>query len=271
MSNLLNKIAWESLDRQSNLYHGDCITIMDSLLETYPQGFCDMIFADPPYLLSNGGISCKNGKMVSVDKGTWDKSNGIDLDHQFTIEWLARCQRLLKPNGTLWVSGTMHVIYSIGFAMQRLGFKLLNDIIWEKPNPPPNLACRYFTHSTEIIIWASKNTKSKHCFNYSDMKNKNGGKQMKSVWRMTAPKKSEKFFGKHPTQKPVELITRCIEASTNIGDIIFDPFAGTSTTGVAALSLKRKFIGIELEENYITVSSKRLLALEQNLGDAHGT
>ena len=240
------------------LYHANCLELMDLIAEKHPQGCFDMIFADPPYFLSNGGITCQNGQMVSVNKGAWDKSQGIETNHAFNIEWLKRCQRVLKPNGTVWVTGTMHVIYSIGLAMQQLGFKMLNDIVWEKPNPPPNLACRYFTHATETVLWASKSINSKHCFNYDVMKAQNGGKQMKSVWRIKPPTTTEKLFGKHPTQKPIELLRRCIEASTNEGDFVLDPFAGSSTTGVAALDLKRKFCGIELEMNFIELSIKRL-------------
>ncbi len=221
-------------------------------------GCADMIFADPPYFLSNGGISCKSGKQVSVDKGSWDKSLGAEQNHEFNLEWLSLCQQLLKPNGTIWVSGTSHVIFSIGYAMQQLGFKLLNDIIWEKPNPPPNLACRNFTHATETVLWAAKNAKSKHYFNYSLMKKYNADKQMKSVWRFTAPKPSEKIFGKHPTQKPLELLRRCIEASTNEGDLIFDPFMGSGTTGVAAIELQRKFHGTELEIEFINLAKLRI-------------
>ena len=247
-------------DRQRGvyLYHANCLELMDSIAEKHPQGCFDMIFADPPYFLSNGGITCQNGKMVSVDKGAWDKSQGVDINHAFNIEWLKRCQQVLKPNGTIWVTGTMHIIYSIGLAMQQLGFKLLNDIIWEKPNPPPNLACRYFTHATETVLWAAKSTKSKHCFNYDVMKAQSGGKQMKSVWRIKPPATNEKLFGKHPTQKPIELLMRCIEASTKEGDFVLDPFAGSSTTGVAALALKRKFCGIESEISFIDLSVKRL-------------
>ncbi|MEQ1790485.1 MAG: site-specific DNA-methyltransferase [Rickettsiales bacterium] len=247
-------------DRESGayLYQANCLEIMDSIIEKYPDGCFDMIFADPPYFLSNGGITCQAGKMVKVHKGDWDKSKGADANHIFNLEWLSRCQKLLKPNGTIWVSGTMHVIYSIGFAMQQLGYKMLNDIIWEKPNPPPNLACRYFTHSTETILWAAKSDKSKHCFNYSVMKKYNNDKQMKSVWRFTSPNASEKIFGKHPTQKPLSILGRCIEASTNKGDFVFDPFAGSSTTGVAALTLNRKFCGVELEDDFIKLSLNRL-------------
>lgn len=158
------------------LYQMNCIELMDSLIRGYPEGVFDMIFADPPYFLSNGGITCSAGKIVKVDKGSWDRSKGVDENHKFNIEWLSRCQKLLKKNGTIWVSGTHHIIYSIGFAMQQLGMKILNDITWEKPNPPPNLSCRYFTHSTETIIWAAKNQDSKHTFNYELMRQLNYGK-----------------------------------------------------------------------------------------------
>jgi len=169
------------------LYQADCIKFMDILIEKYPDGVFDMIFADPPYFLSNGGITCYAGKMVKVDKGKWDKSNGVNENHEFNLAWLSRCQKLLKKNGTIWVSGTHHVIYSVGFAMQQLEMKILNDITWEKPNPPPNLSCRYFTHSTETIIWAAKNKYSKHCFNYEEIKqweaDENGMEYPSSQWR----------------------------------------------------------------------------------------
>ncbi len=240
------------------LYQANCLELMDVLIKKYPEGKFDTIFADPPYFLSNGGITCHAGKMVKVDKGHWDKSQGPELNHEFNLEWLRRCQALLKPNGTMWVSGTQHVIYSVGYAMQQLGMKILNDIIWEKPNPPPNLSCRYFTHSTETILWAAKNQKSKHLFNYSAMRQENGGKQMKSVWRFTAPGREEKLFGKHPTQKPLKLIERCLLASTNLGDFVLDPFNGSGTTGVAAIKTNRKYVGIELSQDYLDLSIKRI-------------
>lgn len=246
------------------LYQANCLELLDRIVEKHPQGCFDMIFADPPYFLSNGGVTCQSGRMVSVNKGAWDKSQGTELNHAFNVEWLKRCQRALKPNGTLWVSGTMHIIYSIGLAMQQLGFKLLNDVIWEKPNPPPNLACRYFTHSTETLLWAAKSTTSRHFFNYQSMKELNGGKQMKSVWRIKPPAASEKLFGKHPTQKPIELLQRCIDASTQAGDFILDPFCGSGTTGVAALTLNRKFCGIELDSSFIDLTVKRLINLQKN-------
>lgn len=241
-----------------SLYNADCLNLMDGLLNEYPDGMFDMIFADPPYFLSNDGISCHSGKMVSVNKGSWDKSLGVDSNHKFNLEWIGKCKKLLKPNGTLWVSGTHHVIFSVGFAMQYLGMKILNNITWEKPNPPPNLSCRYFTHSTETIIWASKSNKSKHVFNYQLMREHNFGKQMKTVWNIKSPGKNEKNFGKHPTQKPIELIDRIILASTNENDWVFDPFAGSSTTGVSALRNGRNFVGCEKEKEYFDLSSKRL-------------
>ena len=265
------------------LYNGNCFELLDAIAAKYPEGRFDCIFADPPYFLSNGGITCHAGRMVKVDKGDWDKSQGADENHNFNREWLARCQRVLKPNGTIWVSGTHHVIFSIGFAMQQLGFKILNDIAWEKPNPPPNLSCRYFTHSTETVLWAAKNEKSKHAFNYQEMR-KVTGKQMKTVWRsdeftrdeadldsiwtMTAPGGDEKTHGKHPTQKPVALVQRCLLASTSEGDLVLDPFLGGGTTAVACVRNKRGCVGIEMDEAHANLAAKRIKAeSEKGKGD----
>ncbi len=239
------------------LYNGDCLEVLDAIAAKHPDGCFDMIFADPPYFLSNGGITCHAGRMVKVDKGDWDKSQGAEENHNFNRAWLERCQKVLKPNGTIWVTGTHHVIFSIGFALQQLGFKILNDIAWEKPNPPPNLSCRYFTHSTETVLWAAKNEKSKHCFNYADMK-KLTGKQMKTVWEFYPPRNGEKAFGKHPTQKPVALVERCILAATNESDLVLDPFLGNGTTAVAAAKLHRRCVGIELDLKYVEVAAKRV-------------
>lgn len=248
--------AWKSDDGHSRLYHGDSLELMASL----PAQTVDCIWTDPPYNLSNDGITCVSGRMVKVNKGEWDRSRGVDMDHEFNLTWLAACYRLLKPTGTIWVTGTLHVYPSVGFAMQQLGFRILNDIIWEKPAPPPNLGCRCFTHSSELIFWATKAQKGKdrYTFNYQTMKSENGDKQMKNVWRMAAPSNDEKLHGKHPTQKPVGLVARCLRASTNPGDLVFDPFSGSSTTGVAALALERRFIGCEADEKYIELSRKRL-------------
>lgn len=239
------------------IINGNCLVELDRLYEERGE-FVDFIFCDPPYFLSNGGITCQNGKMVKVDKGDWDKSQGPELNHEFNLEWIKRCQRVLKPNGAMAVSGTFHVIYSVGFAMQQLQMKLLNNITWQKPNPPPNLACRYFTHSTETIIWAAKTEKSKHTFNYSLMKDMNDGKQMKDVWTLTAPGKAEKLHGKHPTQKPIDLIKRIILASTQEGEIVLDAFNGSGTTGVACVELNRSYIGIEVDDSYVALTKKRI-------------
>lgn len=238
----------------AKLIKGDCNEVLNQLRENS----IDMIFADPPYFLSNGGITCHAGKMVSVNKGKWDKSRGVEENHKFTLEWLKACQRVLKPDGTIWVSGTTHIIYTVGFAMQELGYKILNDIVWYKRNAPPNLSCRYFTHSTEIVLWAAKNGKSKHYFDYQLMKKMNHGKQMRNVWEISAPLTDEKKFGKHPTQKPVELLKRIILSSTKENDLVLDPFCGSSTTGVAAILLNRKYIGIDLEDDYFNISEKRI-------------
>lgn len=247
-------IYYDNPERSLRLLKGDCIEVLNQARKNS----VDMIFADPPYFLSNGGITCHAGKMVSVNKGKWDKSMGVEENHKFTLEWLKACQNVLKPNGTIWVSGTTHIIYSVGFAMQQLGYKILNDIIWYKRNAPPNLSCRYFTHSTEIVLWAAKNGKSKHCFDYKLMKEMNRGKQMRNVWEISSPPAKEKRFGKHPTQKPVDLLNRIILASTKEGNLVLDPFCGSSTTGVSALLLNRKYVGIELEDEYLQLSVKRL-------------
>ncbi len=244
--------------KQGNqLYNGNNIDILQSLYDKNGE-FVDMIFADPPYFLSNDGFTCQNGRMVKVNKGEWDKSKGADENHKYNIAWLSACQNVLKKDGTIWISGTQHNIFDIGFALQQLGFKILNMITWEKPNPAPNLSCRYFTHSTELLIWASKNEKSKHTFNYDLMRQQNGGKQMKSVWSFTAPKNNEKTFGKHPTQKPIDLLNRIIKASTNKGDVVLDPFLGSGTTAVSCILNNRKYIGIEKEKEYLELAEKRI-------------
>jgi len=225
----------------------------------------DCVWTDPPYFLSNDGTTCRAGQRVSVNKGSWDQSDGLWADHEFNQTWLAECHRILKPTGTIWVSGTHHVYFSVGMAMTELRFRLLNDVVWEKPNPPPNLGCRCFTHATEILLWASKaqkGTSARHTFNYNDMKKLNGDRQMKNVWRFTAPGVNEKIHGRHPTQKPLALVERCILASTDPGDMVFDPFAGSGTTGVAALTCGRVFWGSEIEPAYARVATKRLAAAD---------
>ncbi len=243
-----------------SLYLGDCLELLPQI---EPETF-DMVFADPPYLLSNDGITCHAGQMVSVNKGEWDRSRGVEQDHEFVLEWLAACRRVMKPDATIWVSGTQHIIYSVGFAMQKLGFKILNDIVWYKVNPPPNLSCRYFTHSTEIVLWAARDADSTHQFNYEEMKALDNapfdaaGKQMKSIWAIMPPRREEKEFGKHPTQKPLRLLNRIIRASTVPGDLILDPFVGSGTTALSALLNGRRCVGIDSCEDYLQRAAFRL-------------
>jgi site-specific DNA-methyltransferase (adenine-specific) len=249
------------LDNDFVLYNGDSMNILAQL----PENSIDMIFADPPYNLSNGGFTVHAGKMVSVNKGNWDVSKGFQDDYEFHYRWMEACRRVLKPEGTLWVSGTYHSIYQCGHALQSLGYHILNDIAWFKPNASPNLSGRFFTASHETLIWARKDKKAKHTFNYKLTREghwpedalKKPGLQMRSVWSMGTPKPSEKKHGKHPTQKPIDLLRRIVLSSTDVGDIILDPFAGSSTTGLAATANKRKFIGIDLEKDYLDLSIKR--------------
>ncbi len=243
------------------LYLGDSLNIIDQL----PENSIDMIFADPPYNLSNGGFSVHAGKRVSVNKGGWDKSKGFDKDLKFHQTWIEKCKRILKPNGTIWISGTYHSIYQCGFVLQKLNYHILNDIAWYKPNASPNLSCRFFTASHETLLWARKEKKEKHLFNYKEVKEgdwpedflKKPQKQMRSVWAINTPRPWEKKFGKHPTQKPHDLLRRIILASTKKGDIVLDPFAGSSSTGLAAHQYERKFIGIDMEKDYLKLSKKR--------------
>jgi site-specific DNA-methyltransferase (adenine-specific) len=222
----------------------------------------DMVFADPPYFLSNDGISIQSGKPVSVNKGEWDRSNGYDTVNEFNCRWLAVVRKKMKDNGTIWISGTFHNIFSIAQMLNDLDFKVLNVVTWVKTNPPPNLACRCFTHSSEIVIWARKDKKVPHYFNYELMKEINDGKQMKDVWNLPAIAPWEKSCGKHPTQKPLGLLTRIILASTHPGAWILDPFTGSSTTGIAANLLNRKFLGIDQDIDFLRISENRKKEIE---------
>ena len=237
------------------LYNEDCFKILPHL----ESNSIDCIITDPPYFLSNDGITCKAGKMVSVNKGAWDKRKGFDEIFSFNLNWIEESYRLLKEGGTLWVSGTFHNIYIIGSIIDSMNdFKILNNITWIKTAPPPNLSCRFFTHSTETILWVRKGKKSKHYFDYELMKKTNDGKQMKDVWTIGRPKKKEKKFGKHPTQKPEELIKRMILSSTKEKAVVLDMFSGSGTTGVVSFRNNRKYIGIELEKEYYLLTEKRI-------------
>ncbi len=251
------------------LFHANCLDILTKM----PENSVDMVFADPPYFLSNGGFTVHAGRRVNVNKGEWDRSAGLKKDFDFHVEWIQAVKRVLKPQGTIWISGTYHSIYHCGFALQLAGFHILNDIAWFKPNASPNLSCRYFTASHETLIWARKEKKAKHVFNYELMKNgswaedflKKPKSQMRSVWVIGTPKNNEKKFGKHPTQKPEDLLKRIILASTKKGDLILDPFTGSSTTGIMAYVHGRDFIGIDTENKYLDLSVKRFEDLDRSM------
>lgn len=248
---------FKSHKRDFTLIHGDC----RRLLRDFDFKF-DCIFADPPYFLSNDGISVQSGKIVSVNKGEWDKWRSPQEQDEFNREWLELCGKKLKDSGTIWVSGTYHNIFSVAKNLTELGYKILNVVTWAKTNPPPNISCRYFTHSTEFIIWARKSKKTAHYFNYELMKRINGNKQMTDVWHLPAIAPWEKSCGKHPTQKPLSLLARIIMASTRQGEWVLDPFCGSSTTGIAANLLGRRFLGIEQDKNFLEMSKHRREELE---------
>ena len=249
---------YKSPTHDFNLLCGDTL----ELLPQFEFKF-DMIFADPPYFLSSGGISVQSGKVVCVDKGDWDKSIPQEDINAFNLKWLSLCREMLKDNGTIWISGTYHNIFSVANCLTELDYKILNVITWAKTNPPPNISCRYFTYSTEFIIWARKKAKVPHYYNYELMKHINGDKQMTDVWRLPAIAPWEKTCGKHPTQKPLGLLSRIILASTKSGAWILDPFAGSSTTGIAANLLGRQYLGIEREEKFVAISKARREEIER--------
>lgn len=248
---------YKSTNKDFTLIQGDCV----DTLSKFNFGF-DMVFADPPYFLSGGGISYQSGQIVCVDKGEWDKPTTLEEMDVFNLRWLTSVRDHMKENATIWISGTHHNIFSVQQQLLKLGFKILNVITWAKTNPPPNISCRYFTYSTEFIIWARKSQKKPHYFNYDLMKELNGNKQMTDVWQLPAIGKWEKSCGKHPTQKPLGVLTRLILASTKPGSWILDPFSGSATTGIAASLLGRKYLGLEVEEEFLSISKARREEIE---------
>lgn len=251
---------YKSPNHDFTLLHGDSIELMKKINFKF-----DMVFADPPYFLSNGGISVQSGKMVSVNKGDWDKSQGLEKDTLFNYKWIKTVRELMREDGTIWISGTYHNIFQVANILSELDFKILNIVTWAKTNPPPNLSRRYFTHSTEFIIWARKSKKTPHFYNYELMKQYNGGTQMRDVWHIPAIAPWEKSCGKHPTQKPLSILSRIIQASTKENAWILDPFTGSSTTGIAANLLGRRFLGIDITKEYLDISANRRKELDDEL------
>ncbi len=246
------QVYYKSNNHDFTLLEGDCVKLLSQFNFKF-----DMIFADPPYFLSNNGISVQSGKVVSVNKGDWDKGGSIEAINEFNLQWIGLCREKLKDNGSIWISGTYHNIFSVANALQQLGFKILNVITWAKTNPPPNISCRFFTYSTEFIIWARKCKNKPHYYNYELMKLINGDKQMTDVWHLPAIARWEKSCGKHPTQKPLNLLVRIILASTKPNTWILDPFAGSSTTGIAASLTGRRFLGIEQDSGFLALGKAR--------------
>ena len=249
---------YKSPNNDFTLIQGDCV----DTLSKFKFGF-DMVFADPPYFLSGGGISYQSGQIVCVDKGEWDKPSTPEEMDAFNLRWLTAVRDHMKENATIWISGTHHNIFSVQQQLLKLGFKILNVITWAKTNPPPNISCRYFTYSAEFIIWARKSQKTPHYFNYELMKQLNDNKQMTDVWRLPAIGQWEKSCGKHPTQKPLGVLARLIQASTKPGAWILDPFSGSSTTGIAANLLGRRYLGLEMEEEFLSMSKARREEIER--------
>lgn len=248
---------YKSPNKDFTVIQGDCVDTLSKFQFSF-----DMVFADPPYFLSSGGISCQSGKVVCVNKGNWDKPTTPEAMDSFNLRWLKAVRNHMKENATIWISGTHHNIFSVQQQLLKLGFKILNVITWAKTNPPPNISCRYFTFSTEFIIWARKSAKVPHYFNYQLMKQLNDDKQMTDVWRLPAIAKWEKSCGKHPTQKPLGVLTRLLQASTKPNDWVLDPFSGSGTTGIAANLLGRKYLGLEIEEEFLAMSKARREELE---------
>lgn len=249
---------FKSQDNNFTLYKGDSRAIIPTL-KGKP---FDAVFADPPYFLSNGGFSVQAGKQVSVNKGEWDRSHGNVADASFTYEWIKACREKLTNEGTIWVCGTFHNIFTVANVLSELDFRILNAITWQKTNPPPNLSCRFFTHSTEMVIWARKCKKVAHYYNYDLMHKIAGDRQMMDVWRMPAIAPWEKTCGKHPTQKPLALVVRALLACTEKHARVLDPFTGSSTTGIAANLIGRRFVGIDQELKYLKMSMRRRVAFD---------
>lgn len=239
------------------LFQGDSLEMLKKF-----SAKVDMIFADPPYFLSKGFTWRENGKVKCFDKGEWDRQRSIEEVDAFNMKWLGLCRKILKDGGCIWVTGTYHNISSVERCLTTLGYKVLNIIVWRKPNAPTTLSNSHFNFSAEYIIWARKSKGTPHYFNIEAMATLNSGKRMPDVWSIPTVETWEKHFGKHPTQKPLRLLYRAILSNTHPGDIVFDPFAGSGTTGIAANLIGRKFIGMEREDNFIKKCIQRKKEIE---------
>jgi len=249
----MNKFFYK--DDNATLIKGSCFTVLKKIKERS----ISFIFADPPYFLSDNGITCRSGKMVIVNKGSWDKTKDVYEKIKFSRKWIRECYRILKDDGSIMISGTFHIIHIIGTVLEQEGFEIINNITWVKTNPPPNLSCKCFVHSSETIIWAKKALAKKCKFNYKLMKQTNQNKQMKDVWTFGRPKKIEIKHGKHPTQKPLALLQRIILATTDNGDVVLDPFVGSGTTAIAAIRNGCSFIGIDTKQEYLEIAKQRII------------
>jgi site-specific DNA-methyltransferase (adenine-specific) len=248
---------FQSNDHQFELFQGDATECLNNTSTQF-----DMIFADPPYFLSRGYSSKINGEWKSFEKGEWDRATSLDNINEFNRRWLSACRNVLKDDGTIWVSGTYHNIFSVATCLVELGFKVLNIIVWQKSDAKPTLSRNYFNFTTEYLVWARKSEKVPHYFNCDLMEQLNGGARMGDVWRIPFVASWEMKQGKHPTQKPLRLLYRIILSSTREGETILDPFAGSCTTGIAANLLGRKFIGIDQSKEFLDYAIKRKHEIE---------
>lgn len=245
------------------LYEGECNSVLDKLTEQV-----DMIFADPPYFLSNQKKTTAFGKPKIRDKGEWDRVLPWEEINAYNKCWITKCRKLLKENGTIWVCGTYHNIYSVEQSLIELGFKILNIVVWQKLDPPPTPYGGRLNFSAEYIIWARKSDNVPHCFNYDLLKEYNGGVEMPDVWKFARPGFWERSCGKHPTQKPLRLLYRILQVCTQEGFTVLDPFAGSCTTGIAANLMGRKFIGIDINKEFLDYGIRRKIEiLDPNKAD----
>lgn len=251
---------YQTGNKEFVLYHGDTMELIGNICKQV-----DMIFADPPYFLSKNISTRINGTWKTFEKGEWDRVRSQDDINAFNRKWLSECRNVLKEDGTIFVTGTYHNIFSVATCMVELGYKILNIIVWQKSDAKPTLSRNYFNFTTEYIVWARKNEKISHFFNCDLMEQLNGGVRMSDVWRIPFLSSWELKCGKHPTQKPLRLLNRIILASTHEGDTILDPFAGSCTTGIAANLLGRNFIGIDQDADYLMYGIRRKQEIDNPL------